>query len=82
MEMSLLVSGDRSVSLHVCAAVFVYVSWGRVPGSDGPAVEVLAETFPRTAPFHRLGCVDLTAPRDWLPWNVAAGSRRLNARAL
>lgn len=32
------------MSLRVCAAVFVFAMWGRVPGSDGTAVRVLGET--------------------------------------
>lgn len=31
--------------MHVCAAVFVYVSWGHVSGSDGSAVKVQGELF-------------------------------------
>lgn len=31
------------MSLHVCAALFVFAMWGRVSGSDGTAVKVQGE---------------------------------------
>lgn len=64
-----------SLETEVLAYMFVqpclFTSAGGVSGSDGPAVEVLAETFPRTAPFHWLGCIDLTAPRCYRTWRRA-----------
>lgn len=67
MEISPFLSWDRSVSLRVCAAAFVYVSLGRVSGSDGAGVKVHAETTSYGA-FSPTGCIDSTAPREWLPW--------------
>lgn len=61
MEISLSQVWD--VSLHVCAAVFVFAMWRRVSGSDWTAVKVQDGTaFSSFDTFSPTGCIDLATP--------------------